>query len=420
MIQETKLSKLLRMFFLFFVLMMVGTLFIAPAWCQTYVSGKVITSDGMAVASGAVALEKGELHNNAFLVGGAIGPDGTFKIPLPSGGPWGLHVYSENYIYFPLQIQVKDGMDNDVPVILPVDGNAGDDPRISNIRFSKLSDQVFQISMQVGDPTNNLGPQMLAIDTGRFKSYRLLPAEGDLKDYKADFPQGQYESPFIPVALDKEDLNNWLFVVADHQCSNGPIYNGLGKSVFKPPTPNAEKLACEVAGIWKSNFDKVYQFSPAGKGMFSGEQFEGNLLIDEMTQKGDKLFMIYRFGGKKGQAELSLNCRENKVSLTGTFKMTDRSGDWTFAKLKNARTAPSGEELFKVNCMICHYNDSKDIKVGPGLLGLFKSDKLPDSDLPVTDGNVRRQIVNGGNKMPAFKHLSDAELKAIIDYLKSL
>jgi len=80
-------------------------LFISPSGAQTYVSGKVMTADGRVVASGAVALEKGELHNNAFLAGGAIGPDGTFKIPLPSGGPWGLHVYSQNYIYFPLQIQ---------------------------------------------------------------------------------------------------------------------------------------------------------------------------------------------------------------------------------------------------------------------------------------------------------------------------
>jgi len=126
------------------------------AWAQTYVSGKVITADGMVVASGAVALEKGELHNNAFLAGGAIGTDGTFKIPLPSGGPWGLHVYSQKYIYFPLQVQIKAGVDNDIPVILPVDGTAADDPKISKIRFNKLSDQVFQISMRVDDPSNNL------------------------------------------------------------------------------------------------------------------------------------------------------------------------------------------------------------------------------------------------------------------------
>jgi len=121
------------------------------AWGQTYVSGKVITSDGMVVTSGAVALEKGELHNNAFRAGGGINADGTFKIPLPSGGPWGLHVYSEKYIYFPLQLQVTKGIDNEIPVILPVDGNSGDDPQISNIRFLKITDQVFRITMQVDD-----------------------------------------------------------------------------------------------------------------------------------------------------------------------------------------------------------------------------------------------------------------------------
>ena len=36
-------------------------LFSTQAWAQTYVSGKVLTADGRVVASGAVALEKGEL-----------------------------------------------------------------------------------------------------------------------------------------------------------------------------------------------------------------------------------------------------------------------------------------------------------------------------------------------------------------------
>ena len=46
---------------------------ILNAWGQTFISGKVITADGKVVASGVVALEKGELHNDAFLAGGAIG-----------------------------------------------------------------------------------------------------------------------------------------------------------------------------------------------------------------------------------------------------------------------------------------------------------------------------------------------------------
>ncbi len=401
-------------------LMVSGNLLISQSWAQTYVSGKVITSDGRVVASGAVALEKGELHNNAFLAGGAIGSDGTFKVPLPSDGPWGLHVYSEKYIYFPLQIQITPGVENDIPVILPVDGTKADDPRISNIRFKKLSDQVFQITMQVDDPDNNLGPQMLAIDTRRFKSYRLVPKDGDLKDMKADFPNGEYLSPFIPVALDGEDLKDWLFVVADHQCSNGPIYNGLGQSVFKPAVAHSETLTCEVPGIWKSNFDKIYRFSQTEPGVFAGEQFEGNMLIDKMEQKGDKLSIAFRFEGKKGNADLKLHCREEEVLLKGTFHYPDKSGDWVFAKLKNAKASLSGQKIFTANCSACHFPDRKDKKVGPGLLGLFKSPKLTGSGLPVTDENVREKIVNGGDKMPPFKHLNEAELKAIVDYLKAL
>jgi hypothetical protein len=319
-----------------------------------------------------------------------------------------------------LQIQITEGADNDIPVILPVDGTTDDDPKISNIEFKKISDQVLQIAMRVDDPDNNLGPQMLAIDTKRFKSYRLVPKDGDLKDVKADFPIGEYVSPFIPLALDGEDLNDWLFVVADHQCSNGPVYNGLGQSVFKPVLAHSETLSCDVPGVWKSNFDKVYQFSQSAPGAFSGEQFEGSVLIDKMAQKDDRLSIAFRFGGKKGSAELKLLCQENEVLLKGSFKSSDRSGDWVFTKLKNAKVDLSGETLFEANCALCHFPDSQDKKVGPGLKGVFKGAKLPDSGMPVTDENVSERIVNGGDKMPPFKHLKKEELKAILDYLKTL
>ena len=392
----------------------------SSAWGQTFISGKVITSDGKVLASGAVALEKGELHNNAFLTGGAIGPDGTFKVPLPSGGSWGLHVYSEGYIYFPLQVQIEAGRDNEIPVILPLDGKKDDDPRISDIRFNKISDQVFQIKMRVDDPDNNLGPQMLAVDTRRFRSYRLVPESGDLQDKKADFPGGEYSSPFIPLALDGEDLKNWFFVVADHQCSNGLIYNGLNQSVHKPPVAHAEKLKCEVAGIWKSNFDKVFQFSKGGPGMFTGKQFEGDIVIDKMDQKDDQVNMGFKFKGENGRAELQLICKDNLIKMQGSFRLPNRTGDWNFAKLQNAKAAKSGEDLFAANCSICHYHDRKDTKKGPGLQGLFKNPKLPKTGRPTSEKNIRETIINGGEKMPPFKHLKDQEIKAIINYLKSL
>jgi mono/diheme cytochrome c family protein len=139
-----------------------------------------------------------------------------------------------------------------------------------------------------------------------------------------------------------------------------------------------------------------------------------------MEQKGDKLSISFRFEGQKGSAELKLNCQENEVLLKGTFRYPKNSGDWVFAKLKNAKAALTGEKLFEANCSICHYPDRKDKKTGPGLKGLFNSAKLPDSGLPVTDENVKQRIVNGGDKMPPFKHLKQEELKAIVDYLKAL
>ena len=414
------LQKKLPLICFLFSLLFFSLLSVSLVRAQTFVSGRVTTSDAMVVASGVVALEKGELHNNAFLAGGAIGSDGTFKIPLPSGGAWGLHVYSEKYIYFPLQIQIKEGIDNEVPVILPVDGNPKDDPRISNIRFNKLSDQVLQITIQVDDPNNNLGPQMVAIDTKRFKSYRLLPDKGDLKDWKGKFPNGKYASPYIPVGLNGEDLKGWLFVVADHQCSNGPVYNGLGQSIFKPPVSHSENLLCEVPGIWKSNFEKVYQFSRTSPKMFAGEQIQGDMLIDKMEQKDDNLFIDFRFEGKKGKGELRLLCQDQKVALKGNFKLPDKSGNWIFNKLKNAKVARTGKEDFMANCAICHYHDSRDRKVGPGLVGLFKNPMLPDSGMPTNEKTVRERILNGGKKMPPFRHLKKGKITAIIEYLKSL
>jgi len=390
------------------------------AWGQTYVSGKVITSDGMVVTSGAVALEKGKLHNNAFRAGGAINADGTFKIPLPSGGSWGLHVYSEKYIYFPLQLQVTNGIDNEIPVILPVDGNPGDNPRISDIRFLKISGQVFRITMKVDDPNNNLGPQMLAIDTKRFKSYRLVPKSGDVKNIKANFPSGEYISPFIPLSLDKEEPKDWLFAVADHQCSNGAIHNGLGRSVFKPLLPHTEKLICEVPGIWKSNFGKVYKFSRTTSNRLSGEQFEGNLTIDQINQEAKKISLNIRFKGEKGKAGLQLLCKDNSVIMKGSFSLPERSGEWIFTKLKNLKVDKMGQDLFMANCSACHYPNKKDTKVGPGLLRLLKNPKLPDSGLPANEKNVRMKIINGGESMPPFEHLEDDQLSDLIDYLKTL
>jgi len=78
-----------------------------------------------------------------------------------------------------------------------------------------------------------------------------------------------------------------------------------------------------------------------------------------------------------------------------------------------------GKEVFQ-QCMPCHNADSAEKKMGPGLKGLFSKDKLNNGKKP-TEQNVRTQIDEGGNGMPAYKDmLSDEEKDDLIAYLKTL
>jgi mono/diheme cytochrome c family protein len=76
--------------------------------------------------------------------------------------------------------------------------------------------------------------------------------------------------------------------------------------------------------------------------------------------------------------------------------------------------------VFDQNCSVCHNSDSTDVKMGPGLKGLFKRAKLTGG-AALNEASVRAKVDAGGNGMPAYKDiLSDAEKNDVIAYLKSL
>ena len=82
--------------------------------------------------------------------------------------------------------------------------------------------------------------------------------------------------------------------------------------------------------------------------------------------------------------------------------------------------AAKGKEVFE-QCAVCHNADSTEKKMGPGLKGLFKQDKLASNGKKPTEANVRAKIDEGGNGMPQYKDiLSDTEKDDLIAYLKTL
>ncbi|MEO8096678.1 MAG: cytochrome c [Acidobacteriota bacterium] len=85
-----------------------------------------------------------------------------------------------------------------------------------------------------------------------------------------------------------------------------------------------------------------------------------------------------------------------------------------------AGNAAKGKELFESNCSVCHNSDSDERKMGPGLKGVSKHEKLANGKAP-TDANVIEFLNAGGNGMPGFADLlTGAEKADILAFLKSL
>jgi cytochrome c len=87
---------------------------------------------------------------------------------------------------------------------------------------------------------------------------------------------------------------------------------------------------------------------------------------------------------------------------------------------KAAGDAIKGKDVFESNCSVCHNADSTEKKMGPGLKGVFKREKLNNGKKP-TEANIRALINAGGNGMPSYADmLTDEEKNDVVAYLKTL
>ncbi|MGA2327481.1 MAG: cytochrome c [Bryobacteraceae bacterium] len=90
-----------------------------------------------------------------------------------------------------------------------------------------------------------------------------------------------------------------------------------------------------------------------------------------------------------------------------------------FGMAKGKGDAAKGKVVFQ-QCAMCHRGDSAEKKIGPGLKGLFRKDRLLNGKRP-TEQNVRAKVDEGGNGMPPYKDmLSEQEKDDLLAYLKTL
>jgi cytochrome c len=87
----------------------------------------------------------------------------------------------------------------------------------------------------------------------------------------------------------------------------------------------------------------------------------------------------------------------------------------------NAAAVARGKAVFQQKCAVCHYDNSDQKKIGPGLKGLSKRGTFSVNGNKITDDSLRAWIENGDQLMPPFKDVLEAgQIKDVIAYVKTL
>lgn len=200
------------------------TLAAAPdARAATVITGTVKNNAGQPL-SGMALLEKGEIHNNVWDRGAIVDASGRFRIDVASGGQYGLHVYASGYIYKPQAIRVETGKTLEVAVVLVPEPTRANDPVIKRAGFfpwDQRQGKVTFVKLEVADPNDDLGPQVMALNAASGRAYALQPPQR-VRNLKANFPQGVYQLE-VDTAAGPVNPRDWHFVVADHQCNTTDI-----------------------------------------------------------------------------------------------------------------------------------------------------------------------------------------------------
>jgi len=86
-----------------------------------------------------------------------------------------------------------------------------------------------------------------------------------------------------------------------------------------------------------------------------------------------------------------------------------------------AGSAVRGKEVFEKKCSICHFANSDQKKIGPGLKGISKRGTFTVNGNKVTTQSLTTWIENGDSLMPGMKEsLEPGQIKDVVAYVKTL
>lgn len=87
----------------------------------------------------------------------------------------------------------------------------------------------------------------------------------------------------------------------------------------------------------------------------------------------------------------------------------------------NTAAIARGKTVFQQKCSVCHYDNSDQKKIGPGLKGISRGGTFSVSGGKITDDSLKTWIENGDQLMPPFKEtLEPSQIKDVVAYVKTL
>jgi len=104
---------------------------------------------------------------------------------------------------------------------------------------------------------------------------------------------------------------------------------------------------------------------------------------------------------------------QGQPAKTSAKKSSSHSG--------SSGSAAKGKEVFEKKCALCHFAESNQKKIGPGLKGISKRGTFTVNGHKVTNESLKTWIENGDSLMPPFKEvLEPAQIKDVVAYVKTL
>ncbi|HYL83712.1 MAG TPA: cytochrome c [Candidatus Angelobacter sp.] len=113
------------------------------------------------------------------------------------------------------------------------------------------------------------------------------------------------------------------------------------------------------------------------------------------------------------------------LSVAGALLAQDQPAAAPAKKAKSSGagsgSAARGKEVFDKKCSMCHFADSDQKKIGPGLKGISKRGTFTVNGNKVTTQSLTTWIENGDSLMPPMKEtLEPGQIKDVVAYVKTL